>query len=137
MNRVRTFHFLIALIILSVGWSAKTVAQTPSPTPTPAAEPANPFAPQPAPPLPSGMMGSDTADPRATLKPGVYDAGEAASGIKHVMLLKKPDAFNLGTNNPTDPKVDKTLTTVLGIGEPQTMTGPIKLVLAGLGFANS
>ncbi len=137
MNRLRTvtFHFLIALVILSAGWSAKTVAQTPSPTP--AAEPANPFAPQPAPPLPSGMTGSDTTDPRATLKPGVYDAGEAASGIKHVMLLKKPDAFNLGTNNPTDPKVDKTLTTVLGIGEPQAMTGPIKLVLAGLGFANS
>lgn len=83
------------------------------------------------------MTGSDTSDPRATLKPGVYDAGEASSGLKHLMLLKKPDAFDLGTNNPADPKVDKTLTTVLGIGQPQQMPGSIKLVLAGLGFANS
>jgi hypothetical protein len=83
------------------------------------------------------MTGSDANDPRTKLKPGVYDAGEAASGLKHVMLLKKPDAFDLGTNNPADPKVDKTLTTVLGIGNPSQMQGPMKLVLAGLGFANS
>ncbi|HEX3083178.1 MAG TPA: hypothetical protein VHP99_01545, partial [Pyrinomonadaceae bacterium] len=95
------------------------------------------FAPQPAPPLPAGMTGSDANDPRMKLKPGVYDAGEAASGLKHITLLKKPDAFDLGTNNPADPKVDKTLTTVLGIGNPSQMQGPMKLVLAGLGFANS
>ena len=41
---------------------------------------------------------------------------------------------DLGTNNPADPKVDKSLTTVLGIADPSQMTGPIKLVLAGLGF---
>jgi hypothetical protein len=83
------------------------------------------------------MTGSDANDPRMKLKPGVYDAGEAASGLKHITLLKKPDAFDLGTNNPADPKVDKTLTTVLGIGNPSQMQGPMKLVLAGLGFANS
>jgi hypothetical protein len=139
MNRVRiaTFQLLIALIVLCSCLAANAFAQTPSPTPTPAAEPANPFAPQPAPPLPAGMTGSDANDPRMKLKPGVYDAGEAASGLKHVMLLKKPDAFDLGTNNPADPKVDKTLTTVLGIGNPSQMQGPMKLVLAGLGFANS
>jgi hypothetical protein len=139
MNRVRiaTFHLLIAFVVLVSAFAANTFAQTPSPTPTPAAPPQNPFAPQPAPPLPEGMSGSDSSDPRATLKPGVYDAGEAASGIKHLMLLKKPDAFDLGTNNPDDPKVDKTLTTVLGIGEPSQMPKSIKLVLAGLGFANS
>jgi hypothetical protein len=139
MNRVRiaTFQLLIALIVLCSCLAANAFAQTPSPTPTPAAEPANPFAPQPAPPLPAGMTGSDANDPRMKLKPGVYDAGEAASGLKHVMLLKKPDAFDLGTNNPADPKVDKTLTTVLGIGNPSEMHGPMKLVLAGLGFANS
>jgi hypothetical protein len=139
MNRIRiaTFHLLIALIVSGSGFATKTLAQTPSPTPAPAAEPPNPFAPLPAPPLPAGMTGSDVNDPRTKLKPGVYDAGEAAEGIKHLMLLKKPDAFDLGTNNPADPKVDKTLTTVLGIGEPQKMTGPIKLTLAGLGFANS
>jgi hypothetical protein len=140
MNRVRTvaFQLLVASIVFGSCFAAHAFAQTPSPspTPTPAAE-QNPFAPTPAPPLPAGMTGSDTSDPRTTLKPGIYDAGEAASGINHVMLVKKPDAFDLGTNNPTDPKVDKTLTTVLGIGEPQKMTGPIKLVLAGLGFANS
>lgn len=139
MNRLRiaTFHLLIAFVVLASGLAAKTFAQTPSPTPAPAAESQNPFAPQPAPPLPAGMTGADVNDPRTNLKPGVYDAGEAASGLQHVMLLKKPDAFDLGTNNPADPKVDKTLTTVLGIGDPSQMPGSIKLVLAGLGFANS
>jgi hypothetical protein len=54
-----------------------------------------------------------------------------------VLLLKKPAAFDLGTNNPADPKVDKTLATVLGIGNASLMPGSIKLGLAGLGFANS
>ena len=67
----------------------------------------NPFAAVPAPPLPAGMTGSNTNDPRYTLKPGMYDAGEAAVGLKHVLLLKKPDAFQLGTDNPDDPKVAK------------------------------
>jgi hypothetical protein len=83
------------------------------------------------------MTGSDANDPRAKLSPGMYDAGEAAMGIKHVMLLKKPDAFELGASDPNDPKVNKTLTTVLGVGDPSKMPGAIKLVLAGLGFANS
>lgn len=139
MSQLRTiaFRLLAVSILLASALAANTFAQTPSPSPTPAAAPQNPFAPQPAPPLPAGMSGSDTSDPRATLKPGVYDAGEASSGIKHLMLLKKPEAFDLATNNPDDPKVDKTLTTVLGIGEPSQMPKPIKLVLAGLGFANS
>lgn len=139
MNQLRTvaFRLLVASVLLASAFAATTFAQTPSPTPTPAAEPANPFAPQPAPSLPAGFTGSDANDPRAKLKPGVYDAGEAASGLKHLLLLKKPDAFDLGTNDPTAPKVDKTLTTVLGIGDPSKMLGPIKLVLAGLGFANS
>ena len=42
------------------------------------------------------MTGSDVNDPRAKLKPGMDDAGEAALGIKHLFLLKKPDAFQLG-----------------------------------------
>ena len=75
MNRVRTvtFKLLAASIVLSSCFAAKTFAQTPSPTPTPAAAPQNPFAPQPAPPLPEGMTGADPNDPRANLKPGVYD----------------------------------------------------------------
>ena len=46
------------------------------------------------------MRGSDVNDPRYKLKPGLYDAGEAAVGIKHLALVKKPDAFQLGTNDP-------------------------------------
>jgi hypothetical protein len=138
MNQVRTvtFRLLIAFVVLCSCSAAKTFAQTPSPSPTPAA-PQNPFAPQPAPPLPAGMTGSDTNDPRTKLSPGMYDAGEAALGLKHLMLLKKPDAFDLGSNDPNDPKVNKTLTTVLGVGDPSKMPGAMKLVLAGLGFANS
>ena len=47
-------------------------------------------APESAPPLPAGMKGSDPNDPRARLSPGLFDAGEAAMGIKHILLLKKP-----------------------------------------------
>jgi hypothetical protein len=83
------------------------------------------------------MTGSDASDPRAKLTPGMYDAGEAAMGLKHLMLLRKPDAFDLGSTDPNDPKVNKTLSTVLGIGDPSKMPGALKLVLAGLGFANS
>ena len=54
----------------------------------------NPFAPEPAPPLPAGMTGSDVNDPRAKLTPGVYDAGEIAKGLKHLLLLKNLMRFN-------------------------------------------
>src|SRR5438477_2592533 len=53
------------------------------------------------------------------------------------MLLKKPDAFDLSSNDPNDPKVNKTLTTVLGIADPSKMLNSMKLVVAGLAFANS
>jgi hypothetical protein len=117
----------------------KTLAQTPTPTPTPtpAAPPANPFAPQPAPPLPEGMAGSDANDPRAKLSPGLFDAGETAVGLKHLTLLKKPEAFDLGSNDPNAAKVNETLKTVLGVADPSKMPNATKLVLAGLGFANS
>jgi hypothetical protein len=136
------FRLILASLVLGCCFSIRTLAQTSSPSPAPSATPAapqnaNPFAPQPAPPLPAGMTGSDVNDPRAKLSPGMYDAGEAAMGIKHLMLLKKPDAFELGSNDPNDPKVNKTLTTVIGVADPSKMPGATKLVLAGLGFANS
>jgi hypothetical protein len=123
------------------------LAQTTSPSPSQeATKPAetkpapqagaNPFAPEAAPPLPAGMTGSDATDPRATLTPGVYDAGEAASGIKHVMLFKKPDAFQLGSADTDGPKVKKALG-LLGIGDPSKMPKPFQLVIAQLAFANS
>src|SRR5213082_2179582 len=139
MNHARTlsFRLLIAFVVLCSCFAAKTLAQTPTPTPTPAAPPANPFAPQPATPLPAGMTGSDANDPRAKLSPGMYDAGETSQGLKHLMLLKKPDAFDLGSNDPNDPKVNKTLSTVLGVADPSKVPSATKLVFGGLAFANS
>ena len=97
----------------------------------------NPFAPEPAGPLPAGMTGSDTNDPRAKLTPGFFNAGEAAMGIKHVLLLKKPDCVSTRLDDPDDPKVQK----ILGqMGIPATaakMPKAVQLVIAQLAFANS
>jgi len=99
-------------------------------------EEANPFAPKPAPPLPAGMTGSDPNDPRAKLTPGLYDAGETSMGLKHLLLFKKPDAFQLGTSEADDPKVQKMIAQ-LGIGSAAKMAKPLQLVIAQLAFANS
>src|ERR1044071_7484235 len=149
MSRVHTiaFRLLIASLVLCSCFAATTLAHTtspspqPSPPPTPEAKPAdqenaNPFAPEAAPTLPAGMTGSDVNDPRAKLSPGMDDAGEAAMGMKHVMLVKKPDAFQLGSTDPDNPKVQKALG-LLGIGDCSQMPKPLKLVIAGLAFANS
>jgi hypothetical protein len=101
-----------------------------------AEEEGNPFAPQPAPALPAGMTGSDANDPRAKLKAGLYDAGEASMGIKHLLLLKKPDAFQLGSSDPDNPKVQKVFGQ-LGIGNASKMPKPMQLVIAQLAFSNS
>src|SRR4029079_3589084 len=97
---------------------------------------ADPFAPEVAQPLPAGMTGSDTSDPRASLKPGVFDAGETSNGIRHVILLKKPDAFQLGVDDPDSPKVKKTLG-LLGVGDTSKMPKASQIVFAQLAFANS
>jgi hypothetical protein len=98
-------------------------------------EDSNPFAPEPAPTLPPGMKGSDASDPRAKLKPGMYDAGETSMGMKHLALIKKPDAFQLGTSDPEDAKVKKTMSQ-LGINDPK-IPKEMNLVIAQLAFANS
>src|SRR6266852_51162 len=143
MNRVQSiaWRVLLASLVFCCWFSMRTQAQTSSPSPAPSATPAapqnaNPFAPAPAPPLPAGMTGSDANDPRAKLTPGMYDAGEAAMGIKHLILLKKPDAFQLGSDDPDSPQVDKSLG-LIGVGDPSKMPKPLKLVLAQLAFANS
>ncbi|HMQ02503.1 MAG TPA: hypothetical protein PKD26_01120 [Pyrinomonadaceae bacterium] len=64
--------------------------------------------PKPAPTLPPGMKGSDPSDPRAKLAAGLFDAGEASFGMKHLTLFKKPDTFRLGSNFD-DPKVQRAL----------------------------
>jgi hypothetical protein len=139
MNRSLRVVFRLAgaAILLTCGLSGVR-AQAPASTP-PAKEAEeqgeNPFVPQPPPALPPGMTGSDLNDPRAKLTPGLYDAGEASMGIKHLLLLKKPDAFQLGAAEPDDPRVQKTISQ-LGINTSR-VPKPIQLVIAQLAFGNS
>ncbi len=158
MNQVSSLAFRVAVaaIFLFFGMSRMKAQEPASPPPkqeAPKQEPSkqepakkeaadepeeerNPFAPEPAPTLPPGMTGSDANDPRAKLTPGLYDAAEASMGIKHVMLFKKPDAFQLGATDPDDPKVQKTIGQ-LGIGNTAKIPKPMHLVIAQLAFANS
>jgi hypothetical protein len=140
------FRVAVAAILLCCGGSG-IKAQIPAPrgaeqaapngpAKAPDAPEENPFAAKPAPPLPPGMTGSDASDPRFKLTPGLYDAGEASMGIKHLMLLRKPDAFQLGASAPDDPKVGKTLS-ILGIGDRAKMPKDLQMVMAQLAFANS
>jgi hypothetical protein len=164
MNRLPSFALRVAVaaLVLCFGVSrmqaqepaTPPAAQTPA-TPTPSQDHAdadkddkdkndsdkddedkNPFAPEPAPALPAGMAGSDANDPRAKLTPGLYDAGETSMGIKHLLLLKKPDAFQLGATDPDDPKVQKTISQ-LGMSNISKLPKPMHLVIAQLAFANS
>jgi hypothetical protein len=138
MNRLHKFglRLLFVFIVTCACFVATATAQTPSASPSPSPEATDPFAPEVAQPLPAGMTGSDTTDPRASLKPGVFDAGEISQGLKHVILLKKPDPFQLGVDNPDDPKVKKTLG-LLGIGDASKMPKASQIVFAQLAFANS
>jgi hypothetical protein len=144
MNRVSAFRVVGTAIVLFFGVSRMQAQAPPNPPPAQQAdkedkeddEDANPFAPEPAPALPAGMMGSDANDPRAKLTPGLYDAGEASMGIKHVQLVKKPGAFQLGSSDPDDPKVQKMIGQ-LGMSNTSKMPKPIQLVIAQLAFGNS
>ncbi len=146
MNRVSRLAFRVAVAAIFLCFSVSGVkAQTKTPAgQAPAADAAkapeadeNPFAATPAPPLPPGMTGSDVSDPRFKLTPGMYDAGEASMGLKHLLLVKKPDAFQLGTADPDDPKVEKTVRQ-LGIGNRVSkMPKSLQLEIAQLAFANS
>ena len=86
--------------------------------------------------LPAGMTGSSLDDPRAHLKPGMFDAEESAMGLKHLTFVKKPKAFTLDSEDPNDPSVARALST-LGIPAGAKIPDNMKLVLAGLAFANS
>jgi hypothetical protein len=160
MKRVSSFILWVVGSVLLFGFGVtRTMAQAAQPAAPPAAsqqeqaqkpatspsgkdeekkepEEANPFAPEPAPELPPGMTGSDVNDPRFKLTPGLFDAGEASMGLQHLLLLKKPDAFQLGSADPDDPKVQQTLGQ-LGVGNTQKMPKPLQLVIAQLAFANS
>jgi hypothetical protein len=160
MNRAFTLALRVAIAaIFLFSGTSRIKAQEPAATPPKQAAPAqdaakpdaaktgadkpdkeddegNPFAPEPAPALPPGMKGSDTTDPRAKLTPGLYNAGEASMGMKHLLLLKKPDAFQLGATDPDDPKVKKTISQ-LGIGDISKLPKEVQLPIAQLAFANS
>ena len=144
MNRVSAFRVVGTAIALFFGASRMQAQAPPNPPPAQQSdkedkeedEDANPFAPEPAPALPAGMTGSDANDPRAKLTPGLYDAGEASMGIKHLTLVKKPGAFQLGSTDPDDPKVQK-LIGQLGMSNTSKMPKPIQLVVAQLAFGNS
>jgi hypothetical protein len=82
------------------------------------------------------MTGSRTDDPRAKLSPGLYDAGEQALGMRHVQLLKKPDAFQLGTDNADDPKV-RQLLAGFGIADTSKIPKPVQVGIAQGAFTNS
>jgi len=147
-----TMRVLGCAILLGVGGLRVQAQNPPAPAATPEAQkPAdankdaekakeddddgNPFAPEPAPTLPPGMKGSDASDPRAKLTPGLYDAGETSMGMKHLALIKKPEAFQLGTSDPEAEKVKKTLSQ-LGMNNPK-IPKEMNLVIAQLAFANS
>ncbi|HTH38156.1 MAG TPA: hypothetical protein VL572_09325 [Pyrinomonadaceae bacterium] len=121
MNQVRinALRLLAASLLLCTYFGASIIAQEPKPAPT----------------LPPGMKGANTSDPRANLSPGLFDAGETSLGIRHVQLLKKPEAFQLGVD-PNSPKVAKALT-ALGVGNPDQVPAQVKMTFAGLAFANS
>ena len=135
INRKLTGPFLLlASLLLCFVTTTGVSAQNPAPEQNKAES--DPFAPQAAPPLPAGMTGSDTGDPRFRLKPGLYDAESVARGLRHVSLFKKPDAFQLGITSPDDPKVGQTLS-MLGIPNPASLPKAMQTVRAQLAFANS
>src|SRR5271163_921867 len=148
MNRLQSVAFRLAVAAIILFFSVSTMhaqtstppaaAQAPDKAPDKAAagEDENPFAAQPAPPLPPGMTGSDANDPRYKLTPGLYDAGETSLGIKHLQLVKKPDSFQLGVTDPDDPKVQRLLEQ-LGIGGGMKLPKELQLVIAELAFSNS
>jgi hypothetical protein len=144
MNRVLRIVFSVAIATIFVfSFVSRLQAQAQQQSPgsqTSAKEPEeedrNPFAPEPAPALPPGMTGADVNDPRAKLSSGLYDAGEAAMGMKHLLLVKKPDAFQLGATDPDDPKVQKILGQIRG-GSISKIPKERQLVMAQLAFANS
>lgn len=121
MNRIQSTTFRLFAVSLLVGlcFAASTLAQGSGAPP----------------PLPAGMKGSDASDPRAKLSPGLFDAGEIANGIKHIALIKKPEAFDVGVD-PNSPMVAKALK-ALGVADPAQVPPQMRMGFAGLAFANS
>lgn len=121
MNRIKTtFNFIAIFFVLFGCLVVKTQAQQGT---------------EPAPKLPPGMKGSNPNDPRTKLKSGVFDAEETSFGIKHINLLKKPEAFDVGVD-PDSPMVAKALK-ALGVPPDAQIPPAVKMSFAPLAFANS
>ncbi len=90
---------------------------------------------KPVTPPPAATTGSDPNDPRSSLKPGLYDAGETAMSMQHLAFLKKPAAFQINATDPNDPLIQQTLDQ-LGAGKSK-MPAAMRPVVAQLAFANS
>lgn len=118
-NVIRSFILLGFVTIAAIGVAAQD----------------NPFALEKAPPLPKGMTGSNPNDPRSKLKPGEFDAAEAMFGIRHISLLRKPDAFNLGVET-SGPKMNKAMQ-AMGIPSADMIPPGMRMAVAGLALANS
>ena len=152
MNRLLSLFLCVVGVVLICCFAGRMHAQAPQSATPPQAEAQKPgapaaaqdsgddesnlFAPEPSPTLPPGMTGADANDPRAKLAPGLYNAGETSMGMKHLLLLKKPDSFQLGVTDPDDPKVEK-MVGVLGMGNNPKIPKPAHLLIAQLAFANS
>lgn len=135
-----SIHLAIVALAASILPFA-SFAQAPSSPATPATKPAataeeNPLAPEPPTPLPPGMTGSTTNDPRVGLKPGMYDAGEAAMGLEHLAFLKKAPAFQMTGTSADDPAVQKALA-ILGVSDVTKIPKAMQPIFAQLAFANS
>lgn len=122
MNKISTSakSLIFAFFIIGFLFAVNTMAQNSTQTPK----------------LPAGMTGANPNDPRAKLSPGLFDAAETSFGMKHLQLYKKPEAFQLGTDDANSPKVQDTLK-MLGVGDSSQIPKPFQLVFAQLAFSNS
>ncbi|MBB6144082.1 hypothetical protein HNQ77_002034 [Silvibacterium bohemicum] len=146
MNELQRVTFRLASVAMAAvvlcsgvsrAYAQASAPATAAPAPAKAGdEESNPFAPAPAPKLPPGMTGSDVNDPRYKLSPGLYNAGETSMGMKHLLLLKKPAAFQLGATDPNDPKVQKMIGQ-LGMSSMFKTPKSLDLMIAQLAFSNS
>jgi hypothetical protein len=140
MNRMQSLAFRLASVafgtaLVCSSWGVLRAQAQPAPAAQEAPdEDDNPFA--PAVPLPPGMTGSTTNDPRVGLKPGLYDAGEAAMGMEHLAFVEKPAAFHLSSLNPDDPAVQKSFD-VISMRNRAKTPKPWQVLVAQVAFANS
>ena len=125
MNRLSPLTILGSTLL----FAATALAQDAAPPTPPAVKPDASLS------ITNSVAGSNPNDPRANLKPGMFDAGETAMSMNHVGFLKKPTAFTISNSDPDSPEVQKTLAQ-LGVNTSK-MPKEMRPVVAQLAFANS